>query len=135
MSGETQGFRVKPGELLAVAEKVRLLLEDISGGSGGTGHQSDFTTNANTSHLQGALATLFPSIGAGDPYVEAYGLEYDGLSSKYQAIVDYLTELEQACRTTAIQYGASEDDSSTAINKTEVGPGPGAPSPTTPVPL
>jgi hypothetical protein len=123
MTGETQGFRVDPEKLLAVADKIAALLDDISG-PGGTGTRTDFESNANTSHLQGALASLFPSIGMGDPFVESYNLEFTGLSTKYDAIVNSLIEVEASCRSTAEGYRDSESDSQAAINQTnDTGPG------------
>ena len=120
--GETQGFRIKPDELLAVAQRVQALLDDVSGANGGVaGNFRTFQSEAQTTNVQNALNSLFPHMPPGAAYVEAYGLEYDGMSTKYQAIVGHLTELEAACRTTAEQYGASDERTRSDISQVDPG--------------
>jgi len=130
MAGETAGFRVKPDELLAVAQKVQDLLDDVAGNNGATtGNHKDFQTEATTDNLNNALNSLFPESPVGSAFVQAYGHEYDAMNQKYSAIVTHLTELTAACRTTAEQYGAEDEYTQTAINQIDPATGGGTPPP------
>jgi hypothetical protein len=130
MGGETAGFRVKPDELLAVAQKIDDLLDDVAGNNGATtGNHKDFQMEASKENLSGALNTLFPESGVGSSFVQAYGHEYDGMNMKYTAMVGHLTELATACRSTAEQYGAEDEYTQTAINQVDPTNGTTPPTP------
>lgn len=98
----TAGFRVEPDQLLAVAEKVRRLREDLSGESGyGPGNVSSYSKNADAAALTSALASFWDGQ---DVFSNAYGYEHQGIVQTMTAMVEQLTNLENACRATAQQY-------------------------------
>jgi hypothetical protein len=115
VGGSTQGFRVEPTKLLAVADQVHRLLEDLSGGSGYiAGNLPRYRQNANQSVLTAALADFWDGE---DVFATAYGAEHDGIVQTMNAMVTQLTALERACRTTAEQYGGQDTQSRREVNQ------------------
>lgn len=125
---QADDFRIEPDDLLAVARQVEDLLDDISGNNGNvTGNQTEFVSGSDPSHLVAALSSVYPEIGQGSAYVEAYGWESKGLNEKYKSIVGQLERLAAACRSTAEGYGAADantQQAATALDGSMSG-GPG----------
>lgn len=114
----TSGFQVDPDQLLAVAEKVRRLREDLSGESGyGPGNLMSYSKNADASALKSALASFW--VGD-DVFSTAYTYEHEGIVQTMSAMVEQLSNLENACRSTAQQY--QQQDSTTKQDVTHSTP-------------
>jgi uncharacterized protein YukE len=114
----TSGFQVEPDQLLAVAEKIRRLREDLSGESGYVpGSLMSYNTNADPSALRSALASFW--VGD-DVFSNAYSYEHQGIVQTISSMVDQLTNLENACRATAQQY--QDRDSAAQQNVTQSTP-------------
>jgi uncharacterized protein YukE len=129
MTGETQGFVVKPEELLSVADSIADLYDEVSGQGGNiSGSYQQFQRDGAPSHMSAAWASVFEGDN-GDPiFTEAYEYQYNGMNAKYTAIMEQLQLLEQACRTTAQTYLDRDQDNTTNINQVDPGAGPSGPS-------
>jgi uncharacterized protein YukE len=115
----TAGFKVDSDQLLAVAERVRRLREDLSGESGyGPGNVASYTKNADAGALTSALASFW--VGQ-DVFSNAYGYEHQGIVETMTAMVEQLTNLENACRATAQQYQHRDSQASQDVNQSTPG--------------
>ncbi|MGI8762161.1 MAG: WXG100 family type VII secretion target [Jatrophihabitantaceae bacterium] len=116
----TKGFRVDPGKLLAVADQVHRLLEDMSGGSGYVaGNLPRYREQAAPEKLTAALASFW---SGEDVFATAYGYEHGGVVITMQRMVEQLTNLESACRTTAEQYQSRDTQSSQQVTQSGTAP-------------
>lgn len=125
----TQGFRVIPEDLLTVADQVKQLHDDLSGGSGYVSGCLTEYQKANSSILRTSLAD-FVEPGS-NAYADAYDKEHQGIVSTMNAMLTQLANLEAACRSTAQQYLNQDKRSKKDVSATE----PGATSPGTPTNL
>lgn len=114
----TSGFQVDPDQLIAVAERARRLREDLSGESGYVpGSLMSYSQNADPSAMKSALASFW--VGQ-DVFSSAYGFEHQGIVQTISAMVEQLSNLETACRSTAQQY--QQHDSAAQQNVTDSTP-------------
>lgn len=114
----SNGFRVDPDKLLAVADRVHALLQDVNGGSGlVSGNLPRYREKATAEPLSSALATFW---SGEDVFATAYGAEHDGVVLTFQSIADQLTRLEAACRSTALKY--KQEDKRSQQEVTQSGP-------------
>jgi uncharacterized protein YukE len=114
----SSGFRVDPDKLLAVADRVHALLQDVNGGSGlVSGNLPRYTEKARADALSTALASFW---SGEDVFATAYGAEHDGVVLTFKSIADQLTKLEAACRSTAVKYQHEDTRSKQVV--TQSGP-------------
>jgi uncharacterized protein YukE len=112
-----KGFRVEPDKLLAVADDVHRLLEDLNGDSGYVpGNLPRYQQKASDAVLTQALQSFW---SGEDIFATAYGYEHNGIVSTMNAMVQQLTNLETACRTTAQQYKSQDTNSKHDVKATD----------------
>ncbi|WP_139980714.1 hypothetical protein [Nocardioides litoris] len=123
MTGQGSGVEVDPDELLSIADAIADLLDDVSGDTNATGNQMDFQTNATPSQMATAWTSLFKEDGGSlnDYKVAVYNDQYESISNKYTALVEGLTWLEQACRSTANGYRDTDQQVATNVNQVNQG--------------
>lgn len=115
----SKGFRVDPDKLADVADDVHRLMEDLSGGSGYiAGNKPRYEQNAGKQVLTDALKSFW--VGE-DVFATAYGYEHDGIVKTMDSMVQQLTNLENACRTTAEQYKGQDKQSKHQVSATDPG--------------
>ena len=118
MGGETKEFRVDPDELKLVAEAISDLLERVKGDTGEYGSSQDFSQHANSADLIAGLGNLDGGAGGSGAFGGAYAEVFDATNLTYQHMVTNLTNLENACRSTAEQYKDQEDQTEQDVNQT-----------------
>lgn len=115
----SNGFRVDPDKLLAVADRVKALLADVSGGSGVVlGNSTRYADHARADSLRAALA---PFWNGEDVFANAYEAEHTGINVTFTNMTTQLTTLERACRSTAEKYKAEDGRTSTEVKNTDPG--------------
>jgi hypothetical protein len=122
----TKGFRVVPEDLLAVADQVRTLHDDLSGNSGFVSGCLSEYQKANSTILRTAL-TDFVAPG-NNAYADAYDAEHNGIVTTMNAMVAQLASLEAACRNTANQYLHQDKNSKHAVSASDPGATSGSPT-------
>ncbi len=104
-----KGFRVDPDKLDAVAQKVKVLLDDLSGASGSVRCNIPDFQQADGHELKTGLAAIWPNWD--DGFATGYGFEHTGMMTAYNSIKDQLTALYNACQKTAGTYTQQESNS------------------------
>jgi hypothetical protein len=122
----SKGFRVVPEDLLAVADQVRKLHDDLSGSSGFVSGCLSEYQKADASVLRSSL-TDFVAPG-NNAYANAYDEEHKGIVNTMNAMVTQLASLEAACRNTAQQYTNQDKNSKHAVNSSDPGATSSAPT-------
>jgi hypothetical protein len=107
-------FRVDPDKLTDVADMVKRLLDDVSGSTGYVGGNLPDFQKADGHELGQGLAVIWPNWD--DGFATGYGYEHQGMIKTYQSMVQQLTALEAACRSTAKAYANREHDSRAAVS-------------------
>ena len=110
MGGPTKGFRVDPDKLSAVADKVKALLQDLSGETGYIAGNLPEYQKADAQALRDALKDFW---SGDDVFASAYDDEHKGVVTTYN--------LERACRTTAEKYGAQDHKSKQDVTHSSSG--------------
>ena len=118
MGGPTKGFRVDPDKLSAVADKVKALLQDLSGETGYIAGNLPEYQKADAQALRDALKDFW---SGDDVFASAYDDEHKGVVTTYQQMQKQLTNLERACRTTAEKYGAQDHKSKQDVTHSSSG--------------
>lgn len=109
----SSGFRVDTDKLTDVADLVKRLLDDLSGSTGFIGGNLPDFQKADGHELREGLAVIWPNWD--DGFATGYGYEHEGMMKTYQSMVQQLTVLEAACRSTAKAYAHREHASTAAV--------------------
>lgn len=120
-AGGSQEFWVKPDELKLVADSIADLLARVNGETGEYGSQRDFQEKASSSELIAGLGNLDGGGGGSGAFGSAYGQIYSVTNETYAKMVQNLTNLEAACRSTVEQYRSQEELNEQNIHQTDPG--------------
>jgi len=113
--GGTQGFKVDPDALLAVAQQIDDLHSTIAEGNT-AGNLPNFQKNGGAEPLKKALGVFWAG-GGDDPLAAAYDTEHNAIVTTYNTIATQLQTLASTCRTTAQNYRDQDHQSSQQVKQ------------------
>jgi len=115
----TKGFKVDPEALLRVAELVKKLHEDVAGDTNAPGNLQTYTVDGKGDALSDTNKGLGKFAASADQniFAKSYGDVYKGILKTYNDMKIQLTNLENACRTTAQQYQHHDDAATSNVTQ------------------
>ncbi|WP_067431674.1 hypothetical protein [Nocardioides jensenii] len=109
-------FRVRPDDLIRVANRVANLKDMLEGSNQNVGgNVPNYTQDGDKQAIHDAIKGFLAN-ESDDAFTKAYGFEHQGILNTYKEMVTQLGNLETACRTTAEGYAEQDKATSDVMN-------------------